>query len=411
MRITTNQIFQRGLNGVLAQQAKTLNLQQQLSSQKKAQYPSDDPLAASQIDAMKQYISYTETLQKNLSSAESQLSFEENILANVVSVIQQLRVLQVEAGNSSLSAADRQAMAVSAQNLLNQLQDLGNTQGSDGYYLFSGGQTATEPFTINSSGSYVYNGDETQRFQLISSGVQIALNDNGNDVFMKIPNGNGTFTVSQTATPNTGNASATTGSMVNSAAYVVDNYTVQFVLNTQNQLVVMVSGAASGFVMPSDGNPDSAPLYQDGGAINFNGIQFTVTGTPQPGDAFAINPSQNQSIFATVAQMVANLNSLNLTPSENAGLQTINNQLMEQLDTALNNILSYEAQAGVRLNQLDIANQINADVIAISQETQLTLEDVNLAEAAVNLNLEQIYLEAAQQSFARIQGLTLFNYI
>ncbi len=35
MRISTNQIFLRGLNGLLTQQAQTLKLQQQLSSQKK----------------------------------------------------------------------------------------------------------------------------------------------------------------------------------------------------------------------------------------------------------------------------------------------------------------------------------------------------------------------------------------
>ena len=410
MRISTNQIFQRGLNSVLLEQAKTLKLQQQLSSQKKIESPSDDPIIAIQADLLKQSINFTNTMQQNAQTAQASLSFEENILANCVTVLQRIRELQVQAANNSLSPSDRHAIAIEAQSLLNQLQDLGNSQDSDGYYIFSGSQSTTQPITIDASGNYVYNGDETQRFQLIRNGVQIPLNDNGSAIFMAIPSGNGSFTVSQPSA-NSGNAYASTGSVVDATAYIPDNYTLQFVLNSQNQLVVMVSGLNSGAVLPPDGNPDSAPLYQDGGAIDFNGIELTVTGVPQPGDSFAIKPSQKQSVFATIAAMVANLNSPYATAANKAATQTVNNQIMQEIDAALNNILTFEGQAGARLNQLDIANQINTDIIAVSQETLIGVEDVNLAEVAVKLNLEMVYLQAAQQSFTRIQGLTVFNYI
>lgn len=411
MRITTSQIFQRGLSNLLVQQAKTLKLQQQLSSQKKIQYPSDDPLVAIQGDLLRQTINFTNSYQQNRQAAEAAISFEESILSNSIAVLQKIRELQVQAGNNSLSLPDRQAIAAEAQSLLNQLQDLGNSQDSDGHYIFSGSQTTTQPFTINASGQYVYNGDETQRFQVISSGMQVALNDNGSGIFMAIPNGNGFFTVAQTATPNTGNSYASTGSVVDATAYVPDNYTIQFVLNSSNQLVVMVSGAASGPVLPPDGNPNDAPLYQDGGAIDFNGIELVISGTPQPGDAYAINPAQNQSIFTTIAQMVANLGNPFVTAADKAATQTINNQIMEEIDAALTNILTFEGQLGARLNQVDLADQINSDIIGVSQETLIAVEDVNLAEVAVQLNLEEVYLQAAQQSFARIQGLTMFNYI
>lgn len=409
MRISTNQIFLQGLNGMLSQQAKTLQLQQQLSSQKKIQSPSDDPIAAGQITMMEQRISFTENMQKNRDSIVGELSFEESILANFINVLQRLRELQVQAGNTALSETDRKAMSEEAQNILEQLVDLGNTTDSNGFYLFSGSKTLTRPFTIN-AGQYVYNGDQTQRFQLISSGLQIAVNDNGSDIFMRIPNGNGTFTVSM-ATVNQGSAVADTGSIVNAATYVPDNYTLSFTLNTASQLVVMVTGAVSGSVLPPTGLPDDAPPYQAGAAINFNGMQLTLSGTPQAGDAFAINPSQNESIFSTALRIVANLTQGFATARDKAIVQTENNQLMEQLDSALDNILDFRARVGARLNQLDVAEQINGDIIGISQEILSSLQDVNLAEAAVKLNLQEVYLQAAQQSFARIQGLTVFNYI
>ncbi|ARG97783.1 flagellar hook-associated protein FlgL [Legionella micdadei] len=410
MRISTTQIFLQGLNGVLAQQAETLKLQQQLSSQKKIQSPADDPIGAAQIELMMQRINLTENMEKNRESAVSEISYEESILSNVINVIQRLRELQVQSGNTALSEGDREAMSEEAKNLLDQLVDLGNAQDSNGYYLFSGSKTSTQPFTLN-AGQYIYNGDQTQRSQIISSGLQIAVNDNGNDIFMRIPNGNGTFTVTQTSTPNTGTVAATTGSVIDPAAYVVDNYTVNFVLNSLNQMVVMVTGASTGPIIPSTGLPDDAPLYQDGGTINFNGVQVTFHGTPNAGDSFAVNPSRNESIFSTAVRIVANLKQSFSTAADKAAVETENNQLLEQLDSALNNILAFRAQVGARLNQLDVAAQVNNDVLEISEETLHTVQDVNLAEAAVKLNLQQVYLQAAQQSFARIQGLTVFNYI
>lgn len=411
MRISTNQIFQTSLFGVLRQQERVLKIQQQLSSGRKLSSPSDNPIDASQINLFNEALTSTKSMQKNRIAAITSVTIEENALDNSVRVLQRVRELQIEAAKDSLSQEDRAAIAVEAQNLLNQLQDLANTQDNNHDYIFSGGQTSTQPFTINSSGLYVYNGDDTQRFIEVSANLQIALNDSGADIFMSITNGNGSFTVSQPTTANTGSVAATTGAVVDGAAYVADNYTIQFVLNTQNQMVVMVSGVASGSVIPPSGNPDDAPLYQNGGAIDFNGIEITFNGTPEPGDSLLINPAQNESIFATIAQMIDNLNSSVGTASDKAVVQTENNQILAQIDSALNNILYYEAQSGTRLNQLDIADNINSDIILLNKTMRSMIRDADLAEAAVKLNLQQVYLELAQQSFARIQGLTIFNYI
>lgn len=409
MRISTNQIFQTGLDGMLKQQVQTLKLQQQLSSGKKIDSPADDPISATLIAMMNQRIGWTENLQKNADSAANSLAFEESILNNTVIALQRIRELQVQGGNTALSESDRIAMSKEMENLLSQLENLGNTRDSNGSYLFSGGKTSTTPFSKDMTGAYVYNGDETQRFQTVASGLQIPVNDNGNDIFMRIMNGNGYFTVTQAG--NTGAVAATTGSLVDPTSYVPDNYTVQFVLNTSNQLVMMVTGAAGGNIIPPTGIPDDAPLYQDGITASFMGVEIAFTGTPNPGDSFSLNPSKNESIFSTTQRIIANLKKPFSTATEKAAVQTENNQLMEQLDTAINNFIIAEAKIGARRNQLDISGQVNGDVVESSTTALQLLEDVNLAEAAVSLNLQMVFLQASQQSFSKIQGLSLFNYI
>lgn len=411
MRISTNQIYERGLSSLLIQQQKALYLQERLSSGLRVASPEDDPIATAQIELMNQRIGSTESLQKNRQHAVSALSLEEGILGNTVGTLQDLRTLQVKAGNASLSEADRKSLAAEAKNLLSQLQDYANSKDINGGYMFSGGQTSTLPISLNASGQYIYNGDSTQRYQAVSGNLQLAINDTGDSIFMRVMNGNGTFSIASPVIPNTGTASVDTGSVVNPAAYVPDDYTMSYALNSQGNLVVMVTGTASGNVIPPSGLPDDAPLYLEGSSINFNGMQMTVSGTPLPGDSFSITPSQNESIFATVQSMIANLNQPFGTAVDKAATLTENNQLLAQLDIAINNVLDHQSAVGSRLNQLDFADNVNTNLILVSQEVRKKLQEIDPIAVATEYNLQLVNLQAAQQSFVRIQGLSVFNYI
>ncbi|QLZ69383.1 flagellar hook-associated protein 3 [Legionella sp. PC1000] len=412
MRISTNQIYQNSLNSLLLKQERVAKLQEQLSENfLKVRYSSDDPIAFAQIELMNQRINITELLQKNRESADSALSMEESILNDCTTSLQRLREIQVKAGNATLSEQDRKALAIEANIILNELLDYANTKDINGDYMFSGGQTTTLPFSISSSGQYVYNGDSTQRFQLVASSLQMAVNDPGDALFMRIPNGNGSFTIKQTGTPNTGTASINTGSVTTPSAYVPDNYTMSFALNSQGQLVVMVSGAVSGNVIPPTGLPDDAPLYEEGMSISFNGMEMKVSGMPNPGDAFLIAPSQNESVFATIQNMINNLNQPYSSATEKAAATTVNNQILAQIDSSLTTILDARANLGARLNQLEHAETANSDLIEQSQIILKRLQEVDPLAAATEFKQELYNLEVAQQSFVLIQGLSVFNFI
>lgn len=410
MRISTNQVYQNGLSNLLLQQERVTKLQGQLASGIKVQFASDDPISYAQIEWMSQRVSTTELLQKNCMNASNALNLEEAVLTDCTNNLQRLREIQVQASNGTLSQTQRQALSVEVTDILNQLQGFANTKDNDGDYLFAGGQTATEPFTLNSSGQYTYNGDSTQRFQLIAGSLQIAINDPGDGIFMRIPGGNGTFSVSATAT-NTGTGSVSTGSVTNSAAYVADDYTISFALNTAGSLVAMVSGAASGNVIPSSGLPDDAPVYQEGMALSFNGMSMQVSGMPEPGDTFSVTPAQNVSLFSTIQDMITNLNLPFGTAVEKAATVTENNQLLAQLDNALDSIIETVSNIGSRLNQVSNSQDSNEDLIETSEITLKFLRETDPAAVATEFNLQLVNLQAAQQSFVRVQGLSVFNYI
>lgn len=411
MRISTNQIYQKGLDNLLIQQERLAKLQDQQASGIRVRTPSDDPVASAQIELIRQRISNTELLQNNRQAVESALSLEEGILSNAVNSLHRLREIQVQSGNPSLSEEDRKTLAAEAKTLLNQLLDYANTKDNSGSYMFSGSKSLTQPVSLDSSGQYIYNGDSTQRFQAVTTSLLVAINDSGDDVFMRIPNGNGRFTITETGVPNAGTASVSSGSVVNEAALVPDDYTITFALNSQGNLVVMISGASSGNVIPPTGLPDDAPLYQEGGAISFNGMEMTVSGMPNAGDSFLISPAKNESIFSTVQRMIANLNKPFGTAVEKAATQTENNQLLAQIDSTLDHILSIQSDLGARLNQLETAEKANNDFLDASAVTLKKLREIDPIAVATELNSQLVNLQAAQLSFARVQGLSLFNYI
>lgn len=411
MRISSNQMYDRGLSSLLTQQTKIALLQEQLASGLRVQTPSDDPIASAQIELMNQRLNITELLQTNRQSAENSLAFEEGILKNTTTLLNRLKEIQVQAGNGALSEEDRKSMALEAQSLLNQLQDFANSKDSNGNYLFSGSQTTTQPFSVNYSGQFVYHGDSTQRYQAITGSLLIALNDPGDSLLMKIPNGNGYFAIHSPSVPNQGTATLNSGSVVNASSWVSDNYTLSFTSNSQGQIVVMVSGAVSGNVIPPTGLPDDAPVYQEGFVAHFNGMEVTVNGAPQSGDSFTLVPSTNESVFSTVQRMITNLNKPYSTPTDKAVTQTENSQLLDQLDSAMSHLLNYQAELGARLNQIDRADEVNKNLIEICKQTLKQLREIDPVQVATEYNMQLVNLQAAQQSFVRIQGLSLFNFI
>ena len=84
---------------------------------------------------------------------------------------------------------------------------------------------------------------------------------------------------------------------------------------------------------------------------------------------------------------------------------------LDQLDTALNRILDVRSQIGARLNVIDSQNEINQDFLLSIQSTKSQIEDLDMAEAISRFNLQIVGLQAAQQSFVKVQNLSLFNLL
>ncbi|MDZ7783994.1 MAG: flagellar hook-associated protein FlgL [Halioglobus sp.] len=400
MRMSSVQIFQQGISAILMQQAEAARTEQQLATGRRILSPSDDPAAATQIMDITEDLERVDQFQRNANAAEGQLALEETVLADAGTLIQRVRELVVQANNATQTPETRRNIAIEIEARIDELVGLANTRDAGGEYIFGGFQSQSQPFFRQGS-DVAYAGDDGQRFVQVGNSVQVAVRDSGADVFMRVPSGNGTFSVA----PGAGNsgtavidATATTG------PFASDDYTIGFSQATPADPVTYQ-------VTDSSATAIASGTYSEGQALEFAGARVILKGTPAAGDTFEVRPSRSQDIFGTLRDIADALNTSGTTPAEQADLNNAMTIALGDLDQALGKVLEVRSDVGVRLqhvqSQLDVNESFNLQL----QETLSGIRDLDFAEAVTRFNLQLTALEAAQQSFARMQGLSLFNFL
>ncbi|VAW73992.1 Flagellar hook-associated protein FlgL [hydrothermal vent metagenome] len=193
MRISTKQLANAGLNNILNQQTRLNKTQGQLATGLRIQKPSDDPAGATRVLGFKKTIQQTEQYQANIDTARQYLDIEESSLNSIVTNLQRVRELAIQANSDTQTANTRSIIADEVNERLEELLSLANTRNANGEFIFSGFQGQTQPFSRAAGNTFVYNGDQGQRFLQVSPSRQIISGDSGSDVFLQIRNGNGTF--------------------------------------------------------------------------------------------------------------------------------------------------------------------------------------------------------------------------
>jgi flagellar hook-associated protein 3 FlgL len=399
MRISSIEQFQQGIDSILNQQAKLNQTQLQLATGKKVLKPSDDPAVATQLLNLSSLKANNLQYDRNINTALNELELQESVLASSGNVLQRVRELVIQANNATQSPQTREAIADEISNLANELLQLANTKSPSGEYIFAGYNSRTPAFA-KSGADFVYQGDQGQRLLQVSEDTQLAVRDNGADVFQGMSTGDSRFLL-ETPASNTGDGLVKMSSAIDA---ISDDYTMVFVqANADDPITYSVTGAASGVV--------ATGTYQSGEAITFNGISIEIEGAPTNGDSYQVNRSVRQDVFQSVQAIANALLAGSETPASSSKLVNDLGQSISTMDQALEHLQSRRTIVGNRLQALDTRAGENADSLLRLERQTSELNDLDFAEAVSRLNLQTTALQAAQQSYIKIQGLSLFNYL
>ncbi|PLW68284.1 flagellar hook-associated protein FlgL [Pseudohalioglobus lutimaris] len=399
MRVSSLQMFQQGISSILAQQAKLSNTENQLATGKRLLTPADDPVAAAQVLDISEDLELLDQYQRNANLAQGQLALEESVLTEAETTLQRVRELVVQANNATQSPDTRRSIAAEISARLDELESIANTRDASGEYIFGGYQAQNQPFT-RSGADVLYQGDDGQRFMQIGNSARVAVRDSGYDVFVAVPTGNGRFGV-EAGAGNTGNAVA--GSTTAGPGFVAGSYSISFASPPGGPTTYEVRDASAALV--SSGN------YEDGDTLTFAGASIDFSGVPGDGDTFTVASSVRRDMFGTLQDIVSVLENSGTQPNEVAAVNNAMARGLDNIDQALGNVSRVRTDVGVRLNYVDTQVQLNDNFNLSLQETLSGIEDLDYAEAISRFNLELTALQAAQQAYVKMQGLSLFNYL
>lgn len=301
MRISSNLFFQTGLNSINAQQSDLMHLYQQIGSGQRMVTPADDPLAAAQAINIGQAQSLNKRFAENREVAKNSLGIESNTLDSVTTLLQDIKTRLIEAGNGTMSDADRATLSDVLKSSKETLLGLANAKDGNGQYLFSGYAGSQPAFVIDANGKVGYNGDANQRLIQADQTRQIAGSDIGSDVFMRATAGARDY-VTSADVANGGTGLIGKPTIVDpKGAFVGKTFDVEFsqtaavppVLQYTINIKDAGGAAAAAPVGPIDYVPGSTTLNMTGG------VQVEFSGAPVAGDKFTVQPANTRNYQIT----------------------------------------------------------------------------------------------------------------
>lgn len=170
----------RNLNNNLGRLEK---LQDQLSTGRRINKPSDDPVGISFSMRYRSEISVNNQYQRNVDSASSWLSYTDKMLDQAGQVLHRVRELAVQGANGTNSDESLKAMKSETEQLYDQMVSIGNSK-FNGKYVFNGELTEQIPFPSAGNAMNAVTDTEDVQFE-IGLGVRLAVNKTAEQVFGK----------------------------------------------------------------------------------------------------------------------------------------------------------------------------------------------------------------------------------
>ncbi|QOL27071.1 flagellar hook-associated protein FlgL [Thalassotalea sp. LPB0316] len=403
MRVSTNQMFTTSRN-YMSRNESDLNQQVgYLSSGKKVLTAKDDAVSYGTLTGYKDELANIQQFRRNIVQAENRNTLIEGSFSSAQNVLNSVKTTFIQANNGSMSDDDRAALAEQLKQNLQEMLDIANARDETGGYVFGGYQIDKQPFLLQPDNSVVYQGDNGTRELKISKSVEVPLNQPGDDAFLKAANPIGDFV--GVYNTNVSGMSVNRAIIQDRGAYVDGaNYTFDFTdTNGDGNLELTVTDNTATNLITVD-------PYVPGQTIAFNGMEVNIDGTPLPGGQLELAPQENVSVFEAIKDAIDWVSRTgNVTGTAQHGVDY--GHILSNINASLNHISTRQGDAGINLQLIKSQENFHADNELLMEQGRSVIEDLDFATAVTQFEQSKVALQAAQQTYAQLQNLSLFNYI
>lgn len=177
-RITNSIISRQVTRNLQLNMQRLSRLQMQLSSTKRFDKPSDNPIDYTQALNLREILTGERRFVRNIQNAVNILNLNDTTLSAVNDVIQRARELALAGSSDSLGDAERRALAEEVGELIDRSLELANTRYG-ATFIYAGNRTDRIPFvkveSETSSVSVRYQGDSGERHYEVSQQVTVPV--------------------------------------------------------------------------------------------------------------------------------------------------------------------------------------------------------------------------------------------
>lgn len=185
MRIANKTIYDNIKMNLSYASSAMLEANQVVSSQKKINKLSDDPVGLVSVLNLRSSIANINQLERNISTGRSWLNMGESALIQVEDILSQTKALCVEMASATKGVSERDSAAGLVDGYLRQVMSQANTQVG-GRYIFSGTKTDTIPFAFDDETNptqVTYEGNDTPFKIKIAKDINVEVGRDGETIF------------------------------------------------------------------------------------------------------------------------------------------------------------------------------------------------------------------------------------
>ncbi len=181
MRITNNQMYENLMSGINKQLKIKNDSNASIASGTRFQRPAQAGLDYKTSLDLRHTQSQIQGSLESLTIAESRLSASQTMLSDISNVLKRAQTLAVQQASGQIGPQEHAATVNEVNHLLDQVANSANQQWQ-GEFLFSGTAVGTQPFSVDGSGVYQYQGSNQDRTVSVSTRQSINSNIRGDEV-------------------------------------------------------------------------------------------------------------------------------------------------------------------------------------------------------------------------------------
>lgn len=434
-RVSTANSFDATISRIVQRGADLSSLQEKLASGKRVLKASDDPVAATLAERESNRLMRNEADLRALERSRSSLDQAESAIGQMGDVLIRFKELLVQGGNPTLSASDRRSLANELRGLRDQLLNLSNTKDAEGNALLGGlGPIVSsgKPFADVFPGGVQY---QALAGQAAATEVSLPNRVNGDFALMRIGSGDGLVQVNNQS----GNLLVQGTTVTDMQALMASGFFADDATKTNLAVEVDWDGTnaelrISQITDPNGPSPTVAPIQTiplgplaPGQTLNLQqalgsssiaitpGLQITLQGSitapatsPAVLSEITLSASEPTNLFASLQRAIDTLedSSLNAT-----GRTQELGRVHQEMQTGQDRLLLVRGRLGELLRRADSIEGLLQDRAVAGQKALSDLTDLDMVKGISDFQTQQLGQQAALQSYAQVQRLSLFQYI